>query len=107
MIADPCEIFSLFIFNPCRKKKPHQPFYLYLLQWGNFAVIIPPRPDHPTEKGRIEAAGGSVTFEDCKCNVRLDKDAKKQIYVVYIFYIQYTQIYKYNYTLEYIQTILV
>ena len=24
----------------------------------------PPRPDHPTEKGRIEAAGGSVSFEE-------------------------------------------
>ena len=76
------------------------------MQWGNFAVIIPPRPDHPTEKGRIEAAGGSVTFEDWKCNVRLDKDAKKQIYAVYIFYTQYTQNYKYN-TVDYIQTILV
>ena len=24
----------------------------------------PARPDHPTEKGRIEAAGGSVSFEE-------------------------------------------
>ena len=31
--------------------------------WMFSMLFLHPRPDHPTEKGRIEAAGGSVSFE--------------------------------------------